>query len=114
MGGRSVFAGGNNSQISMKRYLEYIDIQNIKREYEQTRAIQNTLLNFEQYSCSKFNTKRKRCACCEQYTLPANSVYEICENCGWVDDPSQNQNMDLINGANPMSLRQARALWWEL
>ena len=50
----------------------------------------------------------KKCACCGEYTIPANSEYEICPICGWVDDKYQNANPNSLSGKNPLSLNDAR------
>lgn len=34
--------------------------------------------------------------------------YDICENCGWENDPVQFRKPDFPGGANEMSLNQAR------
>lgn len=34
--------------------------------------------------------------------------YDICEYCGWENDPVQFENPNLAGGANEMSLNQAR------
>ena len=50
----------------------------------------------------------KKCPCCEKITLDAESLYEVCSNCGWEDDPIQKDDPDFPGGANEMSLNQAR------
>lgn len=35
-------------------------------------------------------------------------VYEICDVCGWEDDPVQRDNPDYSGGANDLSLNQCR------
>jgi hypothetical protein len=50
----------------------------------------------------------KKCACCGEYTIPARTTYELCSNCGWIDDPHQNHNPESLNGKNTVSLTQAR------
>ena len=52
--------------------------------------------------------KKKQCKCCKNYSLPTNSIYEICSICGWQDDDIQNDDPDLEGGANDMSLNQAK------
>ena len=51
--------------------------------------------------------KNKKCCCCGNYSLPADSIYEICPVCGWQDDDIQNDDPDFEGGANEMSLNQA-------
>lgn len=52
---------------------------------------------------------RKKCHCCGEFTLPANSQYEECPNCGWIDDPFQNIHPESAVGRNSISLNQAKA-----
>ena len=52
-----------------------------------------------------------RCECCWQHTLEAQDEYDICEVCGWEEDPLQNEDPDYAGGANQMSLNQARKAW---
>ena len=50
-----------------------------------------------------------RCPCCGCYTLEEGSgKYDICEVCGWEDDPKQLRDPDLAGGANDVSLSEAR------
>jgi len=37
--------------------------------------------------------------------------YEICSICGWEDDEIQYDELDYEDGANPMSLNEARKMW---
>jgi hypothetical protein len=37
--------------------------------------------------------------------------YEICEICGWEDDPVQSADPDYAGGANEESLNECRAKW---
>lgn len=57
------------------------------------------------------SANRKRCACCGHYTLPKDSIFEICEVCGWQDDEVQNEKPDYRGGANQMSLNEAKAAY---
>lgn len=52
--------------------------------------------------------QNKQCACCGQFTLEKDSIFEICDNCGWQDDGVQNDKPDYEGGANKMSLNQAK------
>ena len=51
------------------------------------------------------------CRCCGATTISEPGGYEICDVCGWEDDPVQNQDPNYAGGANDMSLRNARAHW---
>ena len=53
-------------------------------------------------------TSTKKCACCDNYTLPLRSFYEICPLCGWQDDDIQNDDPNFAGGANDMSLNEAK------
>ena len=48
------------------------------------------------------------CPCCGTRTFAEPGGYEICEVCGWEDDPVQSANPDYAGGANVESLNQAR------
>ena len=48
------------------------------------------------------------CPCCDSYSFVAPGGYEICDVCGWEDDPVQEAHPDLAGGANKVSLLQAR------
>jgi rRNA maturation protein Nop10 len=50
----------------------------------------------------------RKCACCGAYTIPINTCYESCPECGWIDDPFQNLHPDSLDGANKKTLKQAR------
>lgn len=51
------------------------------------------------------------CPCCSSRALTVQSGYEICDECGWEDDPTQSAAPDYAGGANQQSLNQARKDW---
>ena len=51
------------------------------------------------------------CPCCGSLTIGEHGQYEICEVCGWEDDPTQSANPEEGGGANQESLRVAQARW---
>jgi len=51
------------------------------------------------------------CAVCCQEEFSEGGSYEICETCGWEDDPVQLNDPSFSGGANQMSLQQAHAYW---
>ena len=51
------------------------------------------------------------CPCCRSKALTTSGQYEICEVCGWEDDPAQAADPRLKGGANHTSLEQARLDW---
>jgi hypothetical protein len=53
------------------------------------------------------------CPCCGSRTLGALGSYEICDVCGWEDDPVQSADPDYAGGANHESLNSARRRWQE-
>lgn len=54
-------------------------------------------------------TSMKQCPCCGCFTLEeGGGKYEICEVCGWEDDPKQFRDPELSGGANEPSLSEAR------
>ncbi|RYH33154.1 MAG: hypothetical protein EON54_20535 [Alcaligenaceae bacterium] len=51
------------------------------------------------------------CPCCGQLTLDEVGGFEICDVCGWEDDPVQSSAPDYAGGANKESLNEARKQW---
>lgn len=51
------------------------------------------------------------CSCCDSFTLSIRGDYEICDVCGWEDDPVQSDDPTFEGGANRSSLNEVRALW---
>ena len=51
------------------------------------------------------------CPLCGNKTLHTKGMYEKCEICGWIDDPSQSGNFDNAYGDNPMSFGFALDAW---
>lgn len=49
-----------------------------------------------------------QCHCCGYYTLSCTGEYDICPVCFWEDDPYQKEFPDDAEGANRVSLNQAR------
>ena len=56
-------------------------------------------------------TTKHKCPCCGKLTIEVIGDYEICEVCGWEDDPVQRKDKDFEGGANELSLNQARREW---
>ena len=57
--------------------------------------------------------KKERCSCCGNKTIIDKGHYDICDVCGWQDDPIQNDNEYYEGGANEMSLKQAKKAYKE-
>ncbi|WP_429318298.1 CPCC family cysteine-rich protein [Paraburkholderia sp. GAS448] len=55
--------------------------------------------------------ERLPCPCCNSLTLTEHGGYEICDVCGWEDDPVQSNDPTFAGGANQNSLNEARILW---
>ncbi len=51
------------------------------------------------------------CPVCGKYRF--DEAYEICEICGWENDPVQKKNPGLAGGANALSLNEARRAYQE-
>jgi hypothetical protein len=51
------------------------------------------------------------CPVCGQDEFSQQGSYEICDVCGWEDDPVQLANPNYQGGANRESLNQARVEW---
>lgn len=55
--------------------------------------------------------QRSPCPCCGQRTLDDLGAFEICDVCGWEDDPVQSSDPSYAGGANKESLNEARRQW---
>ena len=54
----------------------------------------------------------QKCACCGNYSLEDDSLFEICDVCNWQQDAVMEDNPDYTGGANyDMSLNEARKYW---
>jgi hypothetical protein len=62
-------------------------------------------------SSANFNYDFLPCPCCGSQALTTLGEYEICDVCGWEDDPIQSADPDYAGGANQISLNQARKEW---
>lgn len=62
-------------------------------------------------SIANTNSDLQPCPCCGSRVLTAAGEYEICEVCGWEDDPVQTSNPEYAGGANELSLNHARKEW---
>ncbi|MCQ2501553.1 MAG: hypothetical protein MJ117_09445, partial [Lachnospiraceae bacterium] len=51
---------------------------------------------------------QRLCACCG---APISEKYEICEICGWEDDPVQNRDPEFEGGANQQCLNEYRKIY---
>lgn len=54
---------------------------------------------------------RRKCPVCGKFEFEEEGCYDICEVCGWEDDPIQANNPDYEGGANKLSLNQAKEEW---
>ena len=52
-----------------------------------------------------------KCPVCGSLAFPYPESFEVCPTCSWIDDPVQAEEPDEDNGANFMSLNQARTAW---
>ncbi len=48
------------------------------------------------------------CSCCGKEVV---EKFDICETCGWQNDPVQNEDPDYKGGANKSSLNEAKELY---
>ena len=116
MGGRGVFVNNNNSQFNFKQYMLQQEVEQIRSTWNMHRqqTLNETMSSNQTSSGGATRNHKvplKRCACCRLYTIPAFTEFETCSVCGWIDDPIQNKNPDLEEGANTLSLHQAQTEW---
>ncbi len=68
---------------------------------------------FQKTADVEIDPKPHPCPVCEQVIFEEGGSYDICEVCGWEDDPVQEAEPELATGANHMSLTKARQHWTE-
>jgi anaerobic ribonucleoside-triphosphate reductase len=51
------------------------------------------------------------CLCCEALSVVERGTHEICDVCGWEDDPVQAADHEYGGEANALSLSKAKARW---
>lgn len=110
MGGRGIHAHPDSMAIRMHDYMFAKDVRETSEKYQAARERHM----IEGASTSKTKAKsdlKKRCACCKEWSIPAYTLYMTCPVCGWIDDPNQNANPDLTEGANDVCLHQAQMEW---
>lgn len=118
MGGRGISAGSNNQQVDFATYLLRKEIEQVHNEFSSFRQ------TMQGVGAAAFDPSRrigeadekktelkKRCACCNMFSLPAYSTMEKCSICGWIDDPRQNMDENLTDGANCICLPEAKRIW---
>lgn len=54
---------------------------------------------------------RHKCPVCGEYEFETQGSYDVCDVCGWEDDPIQADKPDYKGGANQMSLNEAKAAY---
>ena len=59
-------------------------------------------------SAANYNNDLQPCPCCDSRALTTLGSYEICEVCGWEDDPVQSGDHNYAGGANKLNLNRAR------
>ena len=52
--------------------------------------------------------EKRVCPVCGKHEL---LLYDVCDGCGWENDPLQHDEPDLRGGANRMSLNEAKAAY---
>lgn len=57
------------------------------------------------------NEKLVPCPCCGIGLVSEGHEFDICEVCGWEDDPVQFEDPDYSGGANRISLNEARQIY---
>ena len=54
-----------------------------------------------------------KCPVCDVGLFAGRGTYEICDECGWENDPQQADDPTLKGGANQLSLTEAREAYEE-
>lgn len=57
------------------------------------------------------NDRSDICPVCGKYHFSEPNTYEMCQVCGWFDDPLQFEEPDYAGGNNALSLNEYRKKW---
>ena len=57
---------------------------------------------------AKLYIHKVNCPCCGSVSLDRLGQYELCDDCGWEDDPLQSADPDSTEGYNILSLNDAK------
>lgn len=55
--------------------------------------------------------EKHKCPVCGLTEFEEEGSYDLCEKCGWWDDPVQDRDHDYKGGANSMSVNEAIAAY---
>ena len=84
-------------------------------KYSKPIPIDQMTLFFEKNDMNEDNVTRqtgeRRCPVCGRTVFEQVGKYEICEVCGWEDDPVQLADPDFAGGANKLSLNECIKTW---
>ena len=108
MGSRGRSSGVDQRQISLNTVLLMANVERIKNEADIIRAS----MDFSSGG-GAVSTKMKQCFCCEEYSIPIGTEYEVCPICEWIDDKLQNSNPDSVEGRNSISLEEAKQRYFD-
>ena len=53
----------------------------------------------------------KLCPVCEKYEFDSYGEYDLCQVCGWFDDPLQREELNYSRGNNDLSLNEYKKKW---
>ncbi|MCR5321958.1 MAG: EAL domain-containing protein [Lachnospiraceae bacterium] len=87
------------------KYSKPIPIEQLTKYFKKKDVMEN--------DSSKRSMNGHRCPVCGRTLFEQTGKYEICEVCGWEDDPVQLKDPDLAGGANKMSLNESIKAWNE-
>lgn len=104
IGGRG-FESLATNQINLQEVIDRKEINDIIERSEIIRQGNISIDNTNQES------KLKRCSCCENYSIPINTLNSECPICEWIDNEDQNNNLDSLDGPNSLTLRKAKQIW---
>ena len=112
MGGRGKSAIKGNRQYTIEEHAKRMEIEKIVLKNKELRDNSIPASGVSDANGraggSGIPQLYKKCACCEEYSIPVKSKFEVCGVCGWIDDPYQNVHPNSLDGKNPLTLVQAK------
>lgn len=109
MGGRGKSSGKESKQMNIDEFTERNKINRIIKEGEAARSSSES----DGGIGGVLSTLYKRCACCEEYSIPIKEQNYICPICDWIDDLYQNNHPNSLDGRNSICLNEAKIKYFK-
>ena len=98
---KSTATVGDSDPISIEEFNEICRILKVGKKYDKDEYPTEKAKVWEEVP------KKVLCPVCGKYEFQSELFYDVCEVCGWINNPIQTDNPDLDGDENKMSFNQA-------